>query len=220
MSPESGELGNTTCGNRARIDAVDSNAMGLAQLFGPDSCKRFVSSFCRGVHCLTSDAQAGSSGRDENDSPALGQIRLNGFGEEDGSLDVGLEMGVVVFLCGVDQVRFGSESSAGKRSVTLKVVRTHISILMNKNIDPAGAAELQSSFDKFGNVVRYAEISLASYGFAAMGLDLIHNFLGLPKTAVRGVIDDYVGATFAEKACDGSSNATVLHVSTAPKSSD
>lgn len=136
--------------------------MRLAQLFGPHSRKRFVSSLCCGVHCLATDTQAGSGGRDKHDSPTNGQIRLDSFCKEDRSLDVGFEMGVVMFLCGVDQVRFSSESSAGKRSVTLEIVRIHLSVLVNKNLDLAGAAELQSSFNKFGNVVRHTKISLAS----------------------------------------------------------
>lgn len=69
--------------------------MRLAKLFSPDTYESFVGSLCCGVHGLATDTEAGTSGGDEHDAAALGQVRLCSFSQEDRSTDVAVEVGLV-----------------------------------------------------------------------------------------------------------------------------
>ena len=88
--------------------------MRLAQLLGPHAHERLVGSLGRRVDGLACNAQTGAGRGDEDDASPLGQVGLGGLGQEDGALDVGVEVPRVELLGGVDEVGLVALCSADR----------------------------------------------------------------------------------------------------------
>jgi hypothetical protein len=80
--------------------------VGLAELLGPRADEGLVGGFGSCVDGLSCDAEARASRGDEDDASAAGEVRLDGLGEEDGTLDIGVEVLVVELGGGVNEVSF------------------------------------------------------------------------------------------------------------------
>lgn len=82
-----------TSSNRARVDAVHGNVVRLPKLLRPDPNQGLVGGFGRAVDRLSSYAESGSCRRDENDSAAAGNVRDDGLGQENRTLNIGIKVG-------------------------------------------------------------------------------------------------------------------------------
>lgn len=80
--------------------------MRLAQLLRPDPDQRLVSGLGGGVHGLSCNAEPRASRRDKHDPTALGNMGLDGLGEEDRAADIAVEVGCVELRGGIDEVGF------------------------------------------------------------------------------------------------------------------
>lgn len=120
--------------------------MRLTKLLSPDADEGFVGSLGCGIHGLASNTEAGTSGRDENNAAALGEMRLSSLGQENRTADVAVEVGLVELGGGVDEVGLVALGSAGNIALVhlgcsdALVLR----ILVNENLDLASLGDLQS----------------------------------------------------------------------------
>lgn len=80
------------------VDAVDGDAVRLAQLLCPHARQRLVGGLGGRVHGLPGDAESGRRRRDEDDPAAPGDVGYDGLGQEYGPLDVGIEVRLVEAL--------------------------------------------------------------------------------------------------------------------------
>lgn len=82
-----------TGSNRARVDAVYGNVVGLPKFLRPDPNQGLVGGFGRAIDRLAGYAESGSCRRDEDYSAAASNVRDDGLGQENRTLDVGIKVG-------------------------------------------------------------------------------------------------------------------------------
>ena len=141
-----------TGGDRARVHRVHSDAVRLAKLLSPDASKSLVCGLGGGVYRLAGNTKTSAGGRDENNTTALGQMRLNRLGQEDGALYVGVEVAIVKLLRSIYQVCFVALGSTiiVVRSCQAQIVKAQGDILMDEDLNLAGGANLKGCFDQLG----------------------------------------------------------------------
>jgi hypothetical protein len=100
-----------TCGDRARVHAVDGDIVGLSQLLGPYTGASLVGGFGGCVYSLPGYTETRGSGRDKHDSATSGKMWLSGLCEEDGTLDIGVKMCSEEMLCDLDEVGIYTQCS-------------------------------------------------------------------------------------------------------------
>lgn len=93
-----------TCGHWSRIHAVDRDAVALAKLFGPNTSECLVRSLCGRVDGLSCDAEPCCRGGHEDHAATSREMRQSGLCEENGRLDVGVEVAGVKVLGNFIQV--------------------------------------------------------------------------------------------------------------------
>ena len=199
----------------AGVHAVDGDAVGLPQLLGPHAHQRLVGGLGGGVDGLARDAEAGAGGRDEDDAAALGEVGLDGLCEEDGALDVRLEVAVVEVLGRVDEVGLEALGGAGTVLVAAQKEKGTVTgtglgdALVDENINLARGANLLRSLNNTGDLVRLAHVGVDHNGLGTVGLDLLRHLFGALAAAGRDVVDDDIGAALAEEDGDAGSDAPV-----------
>jgi hypothetical protein len=69
--------------------------MRLAQFFSPHARKGFVRCLCSCIDSLARHTESCAGRRDEDDAAALGKIRLDSFGQENGPLDIRVKVRII-----------------------------------------------------------------------------------------------------------------------------
>lgn len=192
--------------NGTWIDAVDSDTMALTQFLGPHTDEGLVSSFSGSIHCLASNAKAGTCGRYENDAAALREIGLGSFCEEYGATDITIEMTLVELGCRVDEVGLIALSGTLKELVSIcDQYTTCVNALVNQNVNLAVLAELSGSVDQKWNLLKLHHVGLDENSLGAdFVVDLINNILCTLRAAFGNIVDNNISAALCKENGDTS----------------
>jgi len=186
--------------------------MRLTKFLSPDTHEGFVGSLGCGIHGLTSNTEAGTSGRDEHNAAALREMRLSSLGQENRTADVAVEMGLVELGGGVDEVRLVALGSAGDIAL-VHLSRSNVlvlRILVNDNLDLASLGDLQSRVDEEWDLIKVADVGFAQDGFRSDFLDVVDHLLGTPCTTFRHVVHDDICAPFGKQDGNAGTKATAI----------
>lgn len=186
--------------------------MRLTKLLSPDAHEGFVGGLGCGIHGLTSNTETGTSGRDEDNAAALRKMRLSSLGQENGTADVAVEVGLVELGRGVDEVCLVALGSAGN------IALVHLScsnalvlrILVNENLDLPSLGDLQSRVDEEWDLIKVAHVGFAQDGFRSDFLDIVDHLLGTLGAAFRHVVHDDVCAPFGKQDGNAGTKATAI----------
>ena len=81
--------------DRAWVNTVDSDSVGVTQLFRPNPDQSLVGCFGWAVYSVSGNTEASSSRRDEDNTTSSRQVRQSQLSQENWSADIAVEMSCV-----------------------------------------------------------------------------------------------------------------------------